>query len=33
VYITKIPTQLSKHQHITKPPHTHTHTITYSKTS
>jgi hypothetical protein len=27
-HITKTPTQLSKHPHITKPTHTHTHTHT-----
>ena len=26
-HITKTPTQLSKHTHITKPTHTHTHTL------
>ena len=26
-HITRTPTQLSKHPHITKPTHTHTHTL------
>ena len=31
-HITKTPTQLSKHPHITKPTHTHTHAHTYIHT-